>query len=173
MNRVKDIAIILLIVAFIVSLCIHTPSRTGECSSYRDTITDTIPYYLPVPKDSLVIRYVTERLPNAEKEDKEDKEDNFPITDTVIADSSDVVIPITQKIYTDDSTYIAYVSGYQPALDSFMFLRKNITTTHICPTPKERKWSVGIQVGYGVTVNKTPQFTPYIGIGLSYKIFNF
>lgn len=170
MNRVKDIAIILLIVAFIVSLCIHTPSRTGECSSYRDTVTDTIPYYLPVPKDSLVIRYVTKRLPNAEKESKED---NFPITDTITADSSDVVIPITQNVYTDDSTYIAYVSGYQAALDSLMFLRKNITTTHACPVPKDRKWSVGVQVGYGVTVNKTPQFTPYIGIGLSYKIFNF
>lgn len=170
MNRVKDISIIILIVAFIVSLCMHTPYRTGECSSYRDTITDTISYYLPVPKDSLVVRYVTERLPNAEKNDKED---NFPITDTVTADSSDVVIPITQKIYTDDSTYIAYVSGYQAALDSLMFLRKNITTTHTCPIPKNRKWSVGVQVGYGVTVNKTPQFTPYIGIGLSYKIFNF
>lgn len=170
MNRVKDIAIILLIAAFIVSLCIHTPSRTGECSTYRDTITDTIPYYLPVPKDSLVIRYVTERLPNAENDDKED---NFPITDTIIADSSDVVIPITQKIYTDDSTYIAYVSGYQAALDSFMFLCNKEIITKPCPAPKERKWSVGVQVGYGITMTTTPQFTPYIGVGLSYKLFNF
>ena len=169
MEKLKDMAILIMAVMFVISLCFNASlCSREEPSPYHDTVrtiyTDTIIYYKPVSRDSVVIRYVTEKLPSAD-----DKEEDFPITN----DSSSVVIPITQKIYTDDSTYIAYVSGYQPALDSFMFLRKNITTTHICPTPKERKWSVGIQVGYGVTVNKTPQFTPYIGIGLSYKIFNF
>lgn len=137
----------------------------------RDTVFDTIPYYKPVPRDSLVIKYITDRLPNA---GNDDKEDNFPITDSVIADSSDVVIPITQKTYTDDSTYMAYISGYMTSLDSLMILNREIVTTMSpCPVQQNKKWSIGVQVGYGVTFNNTPQFTPYIGIGLSYKLFNF
>lgn len=172
MDAIKNLAIAILAIIMSVSLAVNCRHyRHDMPETYRDTITDTIPYYKPVPRDSLVIKYVTERLPNA---GKDDKEDNFPITDSIIADSSDVVIPITQKTYTDDSTYIAYVSGYRTSLDSLMILNRKIVTTMLpCPIQRNEKWSVGLQVGYGITVNKTPQFTPYIGIGLSYKLFNF
>lgn len=179
MKYIKDISMILLISALIIflgSMGRYFVAKSAEHETARDTITftlyDTVPFYKPIPKDSLVIRYITEKLPNVS-----DKEDCFPIIDDKSCDrcdSSNVAIPITQQTYTDDSTYIAWVSGYNAALDSFMFIRKTkIISTPSPAQPKERKWHVGIQVGYGVTVKNTPQFTPYIGVGLSYKLFGF
>ena len=160
---------------FTVFLCInvHTCSekQTLSCDAIRDTIYDTITYLNPIPKDSIVLKYVTAKLPDAD-----DKEDNFPIiSDTNSSDCSDVIIPITQKVYTDDSTYIAYVSGYMASLDSFSFMRRTETIINTIPRPtvKDKRWCIGVQIGYGITTSSTPQFTPYIGIGLSYKLFNF
>ena len=136
----------------------------------RDTVYDTIPYYYPVPKDSTVINYITVELPIAD-----DKEDNFLITND--SDSTTVVLPITQKTYTDDSTYKAYISGYMISLDSLLLTRRTetIIKTIPCPDYNNKRWSVDVHIGYGLTVSSTPQFIPYIGIGLSYKLklFNF
>lgn len=118
-----------------------------------DTIRDTI----PIPKDSTIIRW---------------KSILVPITDTVtqiIHDSVFVQIPIVQKEY-EDSTYHAWVSGFEPKLDSiYVFPRTTLITTTI--TKHEKKpWGVGVQVGIG---NNTGKWTPYIGIGVSYNIWNF
>lgn len=88
-----------------------------------------------------------------------------------VPDSVDVTIPITQNIYEDED-YTAYVSGYKPCLDSLIFKRpREITTVTKYQRPK--RWSVGVQVGYGVTLKSTPQFMPYVGIGISYNFFSF
>ena len=171
MKTIKDIAIIALITAFAASLFTGLRLMKEDSVPYYDTITwvDTIPYYKPIPKDSLVIRYITEKLPSADETDDE------YATDSIYTDSSSVIIPITQKKYTDDSTYIAYVSGYKPSLDSILILlsRETVVTTTPCPIVQEKRWSVGVHVGYGITMSTMPQFAPYIGIGLSYKLFNF
>ena len=143
MERLKNIALLLFLVVFVASLLLNVHHYTGGTAEpYRDTIkttfVDTIPYYKPVPKDSTVIKYVTATLPKAD-----DKEDNFPnktvtelpesvqkfpesdknLQDSVqnfgkiVPDSVNVVIPITQKVY-DEDTYTAFVSGYNPSLDS-------------------------------------------------------
>lgn len=174
MDTIKNIAFVLFMAIFISSLLLNLRSFSGdERITYHDTITvrttlvDTVFYNQPVMKDSTVIRYVTLNIPD-------DKEDNFPSIGNH-SDSCKIVIPITQKTYTDDSTYTAYVSGYNPALDSMVIHRNSekITTVLPCPPVRDKKWSIGVQVGYGITLTQQPRFAPYIGIGLSYKLFNF
>ena len=186
MERLKNIALVLFLALFIASLCFnvhHCITEQGGVfqDTVRTTFVDSIPYYYPVPRDSVVIRYVTQRLPVVD--DKEDnfpnkgnnEEQNIPQSDNNVAgnipDSADVVIPITQKIY-EDSTYTAYVSGYNPQLDSLIFRMPREVIT-IKEYQKPKRWDVGIQAGYGMTINGTPQFTPYIGIGISYNLFSF
>jgi len=197
MERLKNIALLLFLAVFVASLMLNVHHYTeGTAEPYRDTIkttfVDTIPYYKPVPKDSTVIKYVTATLPKAD-----DKEDNFPnktvtelpesvqkfpesdknLQDSVqnfgkiVPDSANVVIPITQKVY-DEDTYTAFVSGYNPSLYSLIFKMPREVVT-IKEYSKPKRWSVGVQVGYGVTLKGTPQFAPYVGIGVSYNLFSF
>lgn len=130
-----------------------------EGRTYRDTIeyVDTVPFYFAVPKDSVVIRYVTEKLPAVNG-----KEDNFPTK----KDSVDVEIPITQKMY-EGQQFRAYISGYQPRIDSvFVYTQKQVV--RIRDEPK--RFSVGFSAGYGLT---PAGLQPYIGLGVTYKLFRF
>lgn len=129
-----------------------------------DTITviDTIPYYYPVPRDSAVVRYETVRLMVADTA-------RVTVTDTVrVTDSVEVVVPITQKVYAD-SLYRAYVSGYRPRLDSiFVYPRHEVIT--VMRQVKPKRWGIGLQAGYGMGCGG---IGPYIGIGVSYDLWNF
>lgn len=141
---------------------VRQKTETPPAYQVHDVYYDTIPYYQMVPKDSLVIRYVTKTLPV-----------NEGIKDSVklaIGDSVSVDLPIIQKEYRD-STYVAWVSGYEPNLDSLYIFQRNHTTTIYQPEyikAKPKRWGLGIQVGAGMTSDK---ITPYIGIGVSYNIF--
>lgn len=81
-----------------------------------------------------------------------------------IRDSIDVPVPIMQKRY-DDSLYTAWVSGFEPNLDSIQLHQQEIITTItetiVKPAPLI---TFGIQAGagYGI-VNRKPDF--YIGVG--------
>lgn len=122
--------------------------------------TDTVPYVKPVARDSVVVRYVTKKLPI--------------VHDTVhpiCIDSAGVNIPLTQKQYCD-STYTAWVSGYEPSLDSIRVYKKRevVTVSKIIKEPPNR-FVVSLNVGYGITPQNGLQ--PYIGIGVGYKLFSF
>ena len=108
----------------------------------------------------------------------DDKEDNFPnkseqkstlISELNTQDSVTVQIPITQRVYETDR-YRAVVSGYQPSLDDLLIYQPS-QVVRIKDKPK--RWGIGVQVGYGMTVKGTPQFAPYIGVGVSYNLFTF
>ena len=79
-------------------------------------------------------------------------------------DSIDVPIPIVQKRY-EDSLYTAWVSGFEPKLDSIWLYTPEIQTTAIKtvyePTPL---LTLGVQVGggYGL-IHRQPDI--YVGIG--------
>ena len=81
-----------------------------------------------------------------------------------VHDSIEVPVPIVQKRY-DDSLYTAWVSGYEPNLDSIRIytpeVHTTITTTIVKPSPMI---TFGIQAGagYGV-INKRPDI--FIGVG--------
>lgn len=85
-------------------------------------------------------------------------------------DSVDVLVPITQKVY-EDSTYRAYVSGFNANLDSIFVFRRTeyITNTRVVKS-KPKRFSVGVQAGYGMTPKG---FQPYIGLGVSVNLFSF
>lgn len=198
-KQIKNIIAVLLVAAFIASLylnvrfCMMRREGIAVSDTTRVTIFDTIPYPMPVPKDSLVIRYITEKLPvSTETENFSTKNNDFStgngniaqenitgngnISSDNIPDSIAVDIPITQKVY-EDSLYRAYVSGYRPSLDSLIiFPRHDITTVtngYTYPKSRQKRWGIGIHVGYGMTMSRTPQFTPYIGFGISYNLITF
>ena len=82
-----------------------------------------------------------------------------------------VPVAIEQKRY-DDSLYTAWVSGYEPALDSICLHQREVVTTITKtitkPTPRI---SVGIQAGtgYGIFNRKADV---YVGVGVQWRIFN-
>lgn len=127
----------------------------------RDTTTyvDTIPYNKPVPKDSIVVRSVKRLLP-AKSCDS--------ITTNKTKDSVSVNIPISQKYYESED-YKAWVSGYEPSLDSIKVYQKTIEIKETIKQPP-RKWSIGLMGGYGCGF-KSKQFEPFIGVGISYRIW--
>lgn len=133
----------------------------GQAEEWKDTVrvtvVDTVTYDKPMARDSLVVRYV--RVP--------------VVRDTlhsIYTDTIQVDMPITQKRY-EDSTYTAWVSGYEPSLDSIKVYRRRevITINKIIKEPSNR-FVVSFNVGYGLTQNG---LQPYIGIGFGYKLFSF
>ena len=131
-----------------------------KTDTMRVTVVDTVTYTLPVARDSVVVRYMTKKLPI--------------VHDTVhpiCIDSADVNIPITQKQYCD-STYTAWVSGYEPSLDSIRVYKKRevVTVSKIIKEPPNR-FVISLNIGYGLTPYNGLQ--PYIGVGVGYKLFSF
>ncbi len=131
-----------------------------ETDTTRVTVVDTVPYVKPVARDSVVVRYVTKKLPI--------------VHDTVhpiCIDSAGVNIPIIQKQYCD-STYTAWVSGYEPSLDSIRVYKKRevVTVSKIIKEPPNR-FVISLNIGYGLTPYNGLQ--PYIGVGVGYKLFSF
>lgn len=163
----RDIIYVLVVLLLIIGMAhflvknIHVD--VSQPSLKADTITyvDTIPYYKPVPKDSIVIKYQVVKLP---------VQDRDSVAGSV--DSAEVVLPITQQEYKD-STYHAWISGYLPRLDSIYVYSKNTTITNTQTVTitkyKTKRWGVGVQVGCGYNFN---QISPYIGIGIQYNILN-
>lgn len=79
-------------------------------------------------------------------------------------DSVEVQLPIVQKVY-GDSTYRAWVSGYDARLDSFQIYQPTRYIT-ITTTEQPSRWSWGVQVGMGITPKG---MQPYIGLGGQFK----
>lgn len=131
-----------------------------------DTITyiDTVSYYKPIPKEHVKLRYDTIHL-QINKEDACFVTEQTDSSSIKILDSTKVVIPITQKVY-EDSAYKAWVSGYNPNLDSIFVYQKTVVVNHYFKN-KEKRFGLGIQCGYGLNNNK---MQPYIGIGVSYNL---
>ncbi|MEG2599829.1 MAG: hypothetical protein RSA66_10200 [Muribaculaceae bacterium] len=170
MGKLKNIVIVVVVMLLVVSVLLNVRycRLSNECSTNDTTLVtviDTIPYHLPTPTKENNVKKTTAKLPIAESGN--DDEEN--ISD----DSINVVVPVTQKVY-EDSTYRAYVSGYMPILDSIIiYPRHDVMTITKSIKEKRKRWGVGIQVGYGMTIKGTPELSPYIGIGISYNLFSF
>lgn len=121
----------------------------------RDTLVihDTITAYKPVPFNVYVVD--TMWVPVTVNK-----------TDTVWAQ-----LPRTAKVY-QDSTYRAVVSGFRPSLDTISVYQRTkvITVTNNVRIPPPR-WSWGVQAGLGV--NATGSVSPYIGVGIQYRLGDF
>ena len=141
----------------------------------RDTVTviDTVVHRVPAAKDSTVVRYVTRTVPVATQSyraprdtAKNDREQMPPLYASARSDSATVLLPITQKMYSD-TDYRAWVSGYEPRLDSIKVYPRTVTVRETIYKPPSR-FSIGLQGGYGITPKG---LQPYIGVGVNVRIF--
>lgn len=108
-----------------------------EESVSRDTVTlhDTIPDYRPAPKDSVRTKYVTRWLPRA----VHDTIDHFVEVSNMMHDTVAVQVPITSKHYGNEN-YDAWVSGFEPSLDSIkVYKETQVITETITRTVKDNK----------------------------------
>lgn len=129
-----------------------------KTATTRVTVVDTVPYVKPVARDSVVVRYATRLTPI--------------MRDTVHYTHTDTVrirLPVTQRRY-EDSTYTAWVSGYEPTLDSIrVYSHREIMTVTNRLSDKPRRISLNLNVGYGITPKGTQ---PYIGFGVGYRLLS-
>lgn len=85
-----------------------------------------------------------------------------------------IYLPRTQ-IITGGEDFTAWISGYEPKLDSIeVYPEVKIITKEI---PYEvrvtKRWSIGPQIGLGVCATDNGiKPAPYIGIGVSYSLFS-
>lgn len=145
-----------------------------------DTITryDTLLVKSPTARDSIVVKYITKTLPKSGNNSVENipqigniQGDNIPVfAEVADSDSVAVKIPITQKRY-DGENYSAWVSGYEPSLDSIRVReRTNVVTIRESKPPN--RWHVGVQCGVGYAP-RSNRIEPFIGIGITYSIISF
>lgn len=120
-----------------------------------DTITDTVTIVQPAARESLVVSHRRVIVPVIR--------DSVVMRDSVVllVDSLEAALPITRKTYSD-SSYTAWVSGFEPQLDSIRVYPRTIVRQQ-----PAKRWSVGVQGGVGLTPKG---FQPYIGVGVAYKI---
>lgn len=146
------------IIAFIVGLwlCLLITRCTNKAATeptLRDTIVDTITVVKPIAVDSIVTRY---KWVNVER-----VKDTTIVNEVseVVFDTIRVRLPIESKHYTAES-YDAWVSGYEPSLDSIKVYQREVK-------PKQSRWSIGLQGGVGLTPKGVQ---PYIGVGIGYRL---
>ena len=137
-----------------------------EESVTRDTVIvyDTIPHYYPKPVDSATVKYVTKFFPVV----KNDTINHFVEVSKMIHDTVAVEVPITTKHYRA-MEYDAWVSGYEPSLDSIKVYQKTeVITATITKIKPPNKWELDI-VG-GIDYNTAQdKYTPYAVGELLYK----
>jgi hypothetical protein len=195
------VAILCLLCGFFVAKGMY--DRPLDESVSRDTVTlhDTVPEYLPAPKDSARIKYVTRWLPA--KHDTVYSENYAQSFAEIMHDTVAVQVPITSKHY-GGKNYDAYVSGFEPSLDSiFVYNETRYITETITKSKPPNKWSLSVNAGvdYGttsqfwqpyasgeLTINNhkrlqlgieggvkknevTNNFEPFIGANAKWKIF--
>lgn len=160
-NRVLILAaaIALIWFAFGFFFAKHRYNKPFEEKVERDTVIihDTIPDYLPTPKDSATIKWVTKWLPSATKTDTITRWDYF-----VVHDSVAVEMPITTKHYGNEQ-YDAYISGFEPNLDSIFVYQKEVLVTEVRTISKPpNKVGLYLDAGADYTFNDK-QWIPHAG----------
>lgn len=142
-------------------LC-YAAFRAGRATApgiaFETVRTDTVTVHDTIRRDSLV--YVAEKVVSRIL---------VPVTDTlVLHDTTYVVLERTQREY-GDTLFRAWVSGYQPELDSIHLFHR---TEYVTVTARERprRWHLGVSAGYGAGKDG---LSPYIGIGVTYSLLGF
>lgn len=132
----------------------------------RDTVTriDTVYQYHPQPVEVEKVRTEYRWLTRVR-----DRISQY--TDTVMLhDSVLVEVPITSKHY-GNNTYDAWVSGYEPSLDSIkVYQRTEYITETITRMKPPNRFSFGLQGGYGYGI-RSKTWEPYVGVGIDIRIF--
>lgn len=156
MKKILGVLLCISVVLNIVLYMEHGNIKSENiCDTTKVTIVDSVKKSFPVPVDSFVVRYITRLLPIT----------SDSATKQLEGDSAKIQIPISQKVY-EDTLYKAYVSGYEPKLDSITIKQRTTYITHTI-RDKESRFGIGLQAGYGLTPKG---MMPYFGVGLSYRL---
>lgn len=149
----------------------HHPSPIAP-DTVRVCHTETIVIERPVERLRTIVRHDTVWLATEGaiyNYNKVCTADTLPQRDSVRA-----VVPIQQLHYSDDSTFVAVVSGYRACLDSLVLLRRESHTTLRTPHPSPPRvvvsagpqagiyrtpagWQTGIGFGIGVGITLAPR----------------
>ena len=91
------------------------------------------------------------------------------MNDTIVRRDT-VYLEREQRVYEDED-YKAFVSGFQPRLDSIYVYPKTIYETKVSTRKEWRQFTYGVQVGVGVVMpfTSSPSFGGYVGIGIGYN----
>jgi hypothetical protein len=162
MKKAFGIVLSLLLVAVVLDVWLFLRETDTTTVIERDTVWKDTTIYVPTEAETIQTgRVVYIKVPMPIERDT--------LRDT-IRDSIDVPIPIMQKRY-DDSLYTAWVSGFEPNLDSLRLHLPEITTTItktiVKPSPLI---TVGIQTGGGYGVFNR-QFDVYLGFGAQVNLW--
>lgn len=169
--------------AFLAYHCYHF---RGGTKMIADTVVvrDTVRGVMPTEKDEKVVGTVA--LPLVPSPHREGRDYNKPYlggdaTDETAANGenegkigvSDTVwatVPRTQKRY-EDSTYTAWVSGYEPRLDSIEVYQKTVTIVKSEEgRVRNKRLSIGLTGGFGYGfINRKPDV--FLGVGATWRIF--
>ncbi len=99
----------------------------------------------------------------------------LPKVDTVtrtVTDTVAVMVPISRYIAHKDSLYHVEATGYEVEFEQIQVYPKTVTIeVPVYKTVTRPRWSIGLQAGYGVTVQEnTVRLTPYVGVGVTYNV---
>ena len=91
------------------------------------------------------------------------------MNDTIVRRDT-IYLEREQRVY-EDKEYKAFVSGFQPRLDSIYVYPKTIYETKVSTQKEWRRFTYGVQVGMGVVMpfTSSPSFGGYVGIGIGYN----
>ena len=153
----RALTFILIIACCIISFLGGYDYASKHCYNVR-TVTDTI-----IDRDTItaIPDTVFRTVALGEKTVKVVIHDTLCKTDTVT-----VSLPFVQKQYKD-SSYSAWISGYEPSLDSIrVFPKTTIIRESKVVRQKDKRWGVFGGVGIGVS----DRITPCVGGGIGYRI---
>lgn len=160
--KTRDFIYLLIISLLFLIMCRRHSGKSVEVKHTTDTvrIRDTIRE--PVPQPYAVYRTIrdTVEVPVIIEKDG--------VVDTVRLPS---VLEIERKEYRSEN-YYAVVQGFRPELLRLDLYpeREIIYNTEVQRIRKNKRFGVGVQVGYGITGN---ELRPYIGVGLQYNFITF
>ena len=164
----KDTVIsIIIIIAWIVATVLTIDymrqlSSSEDVAVKTDTVTviDTVMFAQPIPVHDTITRQIVRVLPILSRSDTA----ALPPQPSGNSDSVAVVLQVSQKTYSD-SLYTAWISGYEPNLDSIDLrlptITETVTNTIVKPLPLI---TFGIQAGAGIgIISRQPDV--YISVG--------
>ncbi|WP_279167260.1 DUF6808 domain-containing protein [Muribaculum intestinale] len=131
-----------------------------------DTVTyiDTVRYYEPVARGEVSLGTQITFLPVYIPRDSVRN-----VVDNIPCDSVAVEIPVTQREYEGEE-YRAWVSGYEPRMDSIYVYPRHEVVTIREVAAKPKRWGIGVFAGYGMTPRG---LEPCVGVSVSYNLWNF
>lgn len=141
---------------------------SGKVEVRTETIVrhDTILVKQPAPKAKTFVKYVS--VPIFRTDTLMSEAMAVLETDTIYLAGDTLQLPITQRVY-EDTNYIAYVSGINPALDSLKVVNREVervvTITKYKP-PNRIQFGIHAGWGYGF---KSKTWEPHAGIGLTLR----